>query len=201
MWTSSGTTGTPGVFVQDAAALSIYDALVSVQMVGTHAAPLERCVSQRPRRARHGGQRPLRRHQRVATAGAAQAVARHGELRRHAALASTIVDACPLRSGVRGELSDGARIARGGAERGPPSHLGSRARGPAARRSRPPHARHRGRVRLPRAQRVRRVGMLVDGLCVSPWRDARQRRLGRSSSPSTRLSPYVRRRAFAYRRC
>ena len=35
VWTSSGTTGTPGVFVQDAAALSIYDALVSVQMVGT----------------------------------------------------------------------------------------------------------------------------------------------------------------------
>ena len=35
VWTSSGTTGTPGVFVQDATALSIYDALVSVQMAGT----------------------------------------------------------------------------------------------------------------------------------------------------------------------
>jgi len=31
VWTSSGTTGTPGVFVQDPAALSTYDALVSVQ--------------------------------------------------------------------------------------------------------------------------------------------------------------------------
>lgn len=34
VWTSSGTTGTPGVFVQDAAALTVYDALVSVQLVG-----------------------------------------------------------------------------------------------------------------------------------------------------------------------
>jgi len=33
-WTSSGTTGTPGVFLQDAAALAIYDALVAVQLVG-----------------------------------------------------------------------------------------------------------------------------------------------------------------------
>jgi phenylacetate-coenzyme A ligase PaaK-like adenylate-forming protein len=35
VWTSSGTTGTTGVFLQDRAALSIYDALVSVQLVGT----------------------------------------------------------------------------------------------------------------------------------------------------------------------
>jgi phenylacetate-CoA ligase len=34
VWTSSGTTGTAGVFVQDAAALAVYDALVSVQLVG-----------------------------------------------------------------------------------------------------------------------------------------------------------------------
>jgi phenylacetate-CoA ligase len=34
IWTSSGTTGTAGVFVQDAAALATYDALVSVQMIG-----------------------------------------------------------------------------------------------------------------------------------------------------------------------
>lgn len=34
VWTSSGTTGTPGVFVQDAVALAVYDALVSVQLVG-----------------------------------------------------------------------------------------------------------------------------------------------------------------------
>ena len=34
VWTSSGTTGTPGVFLQDATALAIYDALVSVQLVG-----------------------------------------------------------------------------------------------------------------------------------------------------------------------
>ena len=34
VWTSSGTTGTPGVFLQDAAALAVYDALVSVQVVG-----------------------------------------------------------------------------------------------------------------------------------------------------------------------
>jgi phenylacetate-coenzyme A ligase PaaK-like adenylate-forming protein len=33
-WTSSGTTGSPGVFLQDAAALAIYDALVAVQLVG-----------------------------------------------------------------------------------------------------------------------------------------------------------------------
>ena len=35
IWTSSGTTGTPGVFLQDATALAVYDALVSVQAVGT----------------------------------------------------------------------------------------------------------------------------------------------------------------------
>jgi len=34
VWTSSGTTGTPGVFLQDAAALAAYDALVSVQVIG-----------------------------------------------------------------------------------------------------------------------------------------------------------------------
>jgi phenylacetate-CoA ligase len=34
VWTSSGTTGTPGVFLQDAAALAVYDALVSVQVIG-----------------------------------------------------------------------------------------------------------------------------------------------------------------------
>jgi phenylacetate-coenzyme A ligase PaaK-like adenylate-forming protein len=34
LWTSSGTTGTPGVYVQDPGALAVYDALVSVQMVG-----------------------------------------------------------------------------------------------------------------------------------------------------------------------
>jgi phenylacetate-coenzyme A ligase PaaK-like adenylate-forming protein len=33
LWTSSGTTGTPGVFVQDPGALAVYDALVAVQMV------------------------------------------------------------------------------------------------------------------------------------------------------------------------
>jgi phenylacetate-CoA ligase len=32
VWTSSGTTGTPGVFVQDAGALAAYDALVAVQL-------------------------------------------------------------------------------------------------------------------------------------------------------------------------
>ena len=47
MWTSSGTTGTPGVFVQDPTALAIYDALVSVQ-VDRRASALER------RAARHG---------------------------------------------------------------------------------------------------------------------------------------------------
>ena len=35
IWTSSGTTGTPGVFLQDATALAVYDALVSVQVVAT----------------------------------------------------------------------------------------------------------------------------------------------------------------------
>jgi putative adenylate-forming enzyme len=35
VWMSSGTTGTAGVFVQDAAALATYDALVSVQMVAS----------------------------------------------------------------------------------------------------------------------------------------------------------------------
>ncbi|HTP98946.1 MAG TPA: hypothetical protein VMN56_06440, partial [Casimicrobiaceae bacterium] len=35
IWTSSGTTGTPGVFLQDATALAVYDALVSVQAFGT----------------------------------------------------------------------------------------------------------------------------------------------------------------------
>ena len=35
VWTSSGTTGTPGVFVQDEAALAAYDALVSVQLTGS----------------------------------------------------------------------------------------------------------------------------------------------------------------------
>jgi len=34
VWTSSGTTGTAGVFLQDAGALAVYDALVSVQLVG-----------------------------------------------------------------------------------------------------------------------------------------------------------------------
>ncbi len=34
VWTSSGTTGKSGVFVQDAAALAAYDALVSVQLMG-----------------------------------------------------------------------------------------------------------------------------------------------------------------------
>ncbi|MCC6198001.1 MAG: phenylacetate--CoA ligase family protein [Burkholderiales bacterium] len=34
VWTSSGTTGAPGVFVQDPGALAVYDALVSVQLVG-----------------------------------------------------------------------------------------------------------------------------------------------------------------------
>ncbi|MFO1314733.1 MAG: AMP-binding protein [Burkholderiales bacterium] len=34
VWTSSGTTGRPGVFVQDDAALAAYDALVSVQLGG-----------------------------------------------------------------------------------------------------------------------------------------------------------------------
>lgn len=34
VWTSSGTTGSPGVFVQDDAALAAYDALVTVQMAG-----------------------------------------------------------------------------------------------------------------------------------------------------------------------
>ena len=34
VWTSSGTTGTPGVFLQDTAALTIYDALVTVQLAG-----------------------------------------------------------------------------------------------------------------------------------------------------------------------
>ena len=34
VWTSSGTTGRPGVFVQDDAALAAYDALVSVQFAG-----------------------------------------------------------------------------------------------------------------------------------------------------------------------
>ena len=34
VWTSSGTTGTPGVFVQDASAVAVYDALVAVQMIG-----------------------------------------------------------------------------------------------------------------------------------------------------------------------
>ena len=38
VWTSSGTTGTPGVFLQDAAALAVYDALVSVQLVGARSA-------------------------------------------------------------------------------------------------------------------------------------------------------------------
>ncbi len=33
VWTSSGTTGNPGVFIQDAAALATYDALVSVQLM------------------------------------------------------------------------------------------------------------------------------------------------------------------------
>jgi phenylacetate-coenzyme A ligase PaaK-like adenylate-forming protein len=35
VWTSSGTTGKSGVYVQDAAALSAYDALVSVQLMGS----------------------------------------------------------------------------------------------------------------------------------------------------------------------
>ena len=35
VWTSSGTTGTSGVFIQDAAALAVYDALVSVQLSGS----------------------------------------------------------------------------------------------------------------------------------------------------------------------
>jgi phenylacetate-CoA ligase len=34
VWTSSGTTGTPGVFLQDADALAAYDALVCVQFMG-----------------------------------------------------------------------------------------------------------------------------------------------------------------------
>ncbi len=35
VWTSSGTTGRPGVFIQDPAALAPYDALVSVQFLGS----------------------------------------------------------------------------------------------------------------------------------------------------------------------
>ena len=35
VWTSSGTTGKSGVFVQDAAALAAYDAMVSVQVMGS----------------------------------------------------------------------------------------------------------------------------------------------------------------------
>lgn len=37
VWTSSGTTGTPGVFLQDPAAVTIYDALVTVQLTGAPA--------------------------------------------------------------------------------------------------------------------------------------------------------------------
>lgn len=35
IWTSTGTTGKPGVFLQDDAALSVYDALVTAQLVGS----------------------------------------------------------------------------------------------------------------------------------------------------------------------
>ena len=34
-WTSTGTTGKPGVFVQDDAALAAYDAMVTVQLLGS----------------------------------------------------------------------------------------------------------------------------------------------------------------------
>ena len=41
VWTSSGSTGEPGVFVQDAGALATYDALVAAQLAGPGFAPAE----------------------------------------------------------------------------------------------------------------------------------------------------------------
>lgn len=38
VWKSSGSTGEPGIFVQDAAALATYDALIAVQLAGTRLA-------------------------------------------------------------------------------------------------------------------------------------------------------------------
>ena len=90
VWTSSGTTGTPGVFVQDEAALAAYDALVSVQLTGSMFAACDWSAA-----AAQGGRAALvtadcdhfasiASWRRVAHG---QALARHEELRGHAAAA------------------------------------------------------------------------------------------------------------------
>ena len=162
VWTSSGTTGTPGVFVQDATALAAYDAMVAMPFVSGTRPALRLDRRGRAGRARGAGDRrlrPLREHRVVAARRARQALARHEELSRDAAACRARVRPQRLRAGVRGELPDGARHARrraaGRAPRAAAGGAVGRRRGAVARRA----PRHRGGVPLSAAQRVRRVRM------------------------------------------
>ena len=167
VWTSSGTTGTPGVFVQDEAALAAYDALVSVQLTGSAFAACDWSAA-----VAQGGRAALVTADcdHFASIASWRRVA-HGkpwlDMKSFAVtlpLPDIVAGLECVSPGVRRELSDGPRAARrraGGRTPAPaPRGALGRRRGAVARGA----GRDRGRVRLPAHQRVRRVRVPDDRL-------------------------------------
>ena len=184
VFSSSGTTGTPGYFVHDPDALAVYDALEGQRFRGLRSpTDLLRQVLEGDRYAMV-----------AATEGHFAGVATVERMRRWAPWMSGAVRAFALlqpcartRAGAQslsaddpGHLSDRCRNAGGGTGVGTPSNSLARdldrRRGAVGAQA---PARRAG-LRLSRAQRVRRVGVPADRVGVPAPQPARELRLGRA---------------------
>ena len=115
IWKSSGSTGEPGIYVQDGDALETFDALMAAHLDPARFRRRARVAHRRTRRARRLGRRDgrsLRQHRVVAAPHPEQPVDLGARLLDHGAPAAAGGATQRLSAGVRRELSDDAGAAR-----------------------------------------------------------------------------------------
>ena len=202
IWTSTGTTGRPGVFIQDDAALAVYDALVTAQLLGSAFAHCDwgaaAAQSGRAALVTADGDHfaSIASWRRVAHGKPWLDMKSFGVTRPVPELVTALNDYQPAFVStyptMLALLADEQQAGR--------LHLEAR-RPVGRRRSAVAFGARgdRGRIRMPVAQRVRRLRMPDDRPCLPRTRAARERRLGRPGTGRSRLPADAARRAVAHR--
>ena len=202
VWESSGTSGEPGVFVQDAQAMAVYDALEALRRHALR--PMRRLFD------------PLYLSERLAFVGATGghfASVVSVERLRHLnpwmgaafhtlslmrpvaelvdelnALAPTILASYPTAVALLAEQSRAGRLHI------QPDEIWTGGETLTAEVRRP----HRAHLRLPRARQLRRIGVPLDRLGMRGGRDARECRLGDPGAGRRSRAPGAARRRLAH---